>query len=135
MKTGIRCGWWLGVRLVGVLALAFPAVAGAHAIVLESSPVHDARLEAAPDRVVLRFNGRIERELSRATIESVGRAGNSRPIPLTISAGDAAATAPERLVIPLQPLAPGTYVLRYRVLAADGHLTEGALRFTVGASP
>ena len=53
----------------------------------------------------------------------------------SLPAGDAAATAPERLVIPLQPLAPGTYVLRYRVLAADGHLTEGALRFTVGASP
>ncbi|MGH8581980.1 MAG: copper resistance protein CopC [Gammaproteobacteria bacterium] len=26
-------------------------------------------------------------------------------------------------------LAPGTFVLRYRVLAADGHITEGVLRF------
>jgi len=45
---------------------------------------------------------------------------------------DADAT-PDRLTIPLKPLDPGVYVLRYRVLAVDGHITEGVLRFTVGA--
>jgi methionine-rich copper-binding protein CopC len=34
-------------------------------------------------------------------------------------------------VIPIRSLAPGEYTLRYRVLAVDGHITEGALRFTV----
>ena len=37
--------------------------------------------------------------------------------------------------MPLSPLPPGVYVVRYRVLAADGHVTEGALRFTVKAAP
>jgi len=40
-----------------------------------------------------------------------------------------------RLVVPLTPLAPGIYIVRYRVLAADGHVTEGALRFTIQAAP
>lgn len=37
----------------------------------------------------------------------------------------------DRIVLPLGSLRPGAYVVRYKVLAADGHITEGALRFTV----
>lgn len=104
-----------------------PAPAAAHAIVLESSPKHDAVLPEAPSRLVLRFNSRIEAALSRVTIEpSAGR-----PVALPVAAE--AASAADRLVVPLQPLAPGIYIVRYRVLAADGHVTEGALRFTVKA--
>jgi methionine-rich copper-binding protein CopC len=86
-----------------------------HAIVLESSPIHDAVLERAPGQVTLRFNSKIEKRFTR----------------ITLAAGDGA-SPPDRIIIPLSPLAPGVYVLRYRVLAVDGHITEGALRFTVG---
>ena len=119
----------LGVALA---VLPAPRPAAAHAIVLESSPAHDAQLPAPPDRVVLRFNSKIEHALSRATIEPVG----GRPVALTAAgAASDAPPSPDRLVIPLRPLGPGTYVVRYRVLAADGHLTEGVLRFTVRANP
>lgn len=116
----------------GLALLPAPVPASGHAIVLESSPARDAQLAAPPDRLVLRFNSKIEHTLSRATIEPVG----GRPVALT-AAGPSANTrpAPDRLVIPLRPLGPGTYVVRYRVLAADGHLTEGALRFTVRGNP
>jgi methionine-rich copper-binding protein CopC len=102
--------------------------AAAHAIVLDSSPTHEAALAEPPARIVLRFNSRIEAALSRVTIES----GTGRPValPAARDAGEA-----NRLVVPLRPLAPGTYVVRYRVLAADGHVTEGALRFTVKVAP
>jgi methionine-rich copper-binding protein CopC len=106
-----------------------PEPARAHAIVLEASPAHDAVLAAPPTRIVLRFNSKIEHALSRVTIE----AATGRPVPLPVARaaeGDAA-----RLVVALSPLAPGTYIVRYRVLAADGHVTEGALRFTVQAPP
>ena len=116
--------------LIGSSAvLAGPAPAPAHAIVLESSPARDAQLAAAPDRVVLRFNSKIEHGLSRATIEPAG----GRPVALAPPSAAGERPAPDRLVIPLRPLSPGTYVVRYRVLAADGHLTEGALRFTIRA--
>jgi methionine-rich copper-binding protein CopC len=39
--------------------------------------------------------------------------------------------APNRLIIELPASAPGAYALRYRVLAADGHYTDNALRFRV----
>jgi methionine-rich copper-binding protein CopC len=105
------------------------APAAAHAIVLDSSPRHDAALAESPARIVLRFNSRIEAALSRVTIESTG--GRAVALP---TARDAIREA-DRLVVPLGPLGPGTYVVRYRVLAADGHVTEGALRFTIKAAP
>jgi methionine-rich copper-binding protein CopC len=108
-----------------VLLPASPAAP--HAIVLESSPVHDAVLERAPEQVTLRFNSKIEKRFTRITLA----AGDRPPRAIVVPAGDDAA-APDRVVIPLSPLTPGIYVLRYRVLAVDGHITEGALRFTVG---
>jgi methionine-rich copper-binding protein CopC len=115
--------------LMACLTLAAPRAAAPHAIVLESSPIHDAVLPRAPEQVTLRFNSRIEKRFTRVTLALADRA----PVAVAVPAGDAEAT-PDRLTIPLQPLGPGVYVLRYRVLAVDGHITEGALRFTVGAA-
>lgn len=102
--------------------------ARAHAIVLEASPAHDSVLAAPPARLVLRFNSKIEHALSRVTIETaIGR-------PVVLRVARATEQDAARLVVPLSPLAPGTYIVRYRVLAADGHVTEGALRFTIRAA-
>jgi methionine-rich copper-binding protein CopC len=102
--------------------------ARAHAIVLEASPAHDSVLAAPPTRLVLRFNSKIEHALSRVTIETA----IGRPVALPVARATEQDAA--RLVVPLSPLAPGTYIVRYRVLAADGHVTEGALRFTIRAA-
>ena len=111
-----------------LLSLVSPSRVAAHAIVLESSPVHDAVLARAPQQVTLRFNSRIEKRFTRVTLAHADRA----PIPVAAVEDDAHAT-PDRVTIPLGPLGPGVYVLRYRVLAVDGHITEGVLRFTVAA--
>ena len=113
--------------LTACFTLATPRVAASHAIVLESSPIHEAVLPHAPSQVILRFNSRIEKRFTRVTLALADQA----PVAVALPTADAAAT-PDRLTIPLQPLGPGVYVLRYRVLAVDGHITEGALRFTVG---
>ncbi|HKW92379.1 MAG TPA: copper resistance CopC family protein [Methylomirabilota bacterium] len=110
------------------LAPVSPRAAAAHAIVLASSPTHDAVLAHAPGQVTLRFNSKIEKRFTRVTLA----AGDQAPAPVALPAGEDAGP-PDRLVIPLRPLRPGVYVLRYRVLAVDGHITEGALRFTVSA--
>lgn len=114
--------------LMACLTLAAPRAASPHAIVLESSPTHDAVLPRAPQQVTLRFNSRIEKRFTRVTLALADRA----PVTVALPPADAGAT-PDQLTIPLTPLGPGVYVLRYRVLAVDGHLTEGVLRFTVGA--
>ena len=113
--------WLLGIVLAGLT----PSAASAHAIVLESSPAPGAVLAQAPAQITLRFNSKLERRFARLTLAT----GNQPPAPVT-PAGEDPATA-DRLVIPVHSLAPGDYVLRYRVLAVDGHITEGALRFTV----
>ncbi len=114
--------------LWAALSLAPPPPASAHAIVLESSPTHDAVLARAPEQVTLRFNSKIEKRFTRLTLA----VGDQAPAPVKLPDGGDA-EPPDRLVIPLHPLGPGVYVLRYRVLAVDGHITEGALRFTVNA--
>ena len=73
------------------------------------------------------FPSRIEHRLTRLTLTDAQ--GRTIPLPPLAPAG----ATPDRLVVPLPRLAPGTYLLRYRVLAVDGHLTEGLLRFTVKA--
>jgi methionine-rich copper-binding protein CopC len=124
-RAAVRAAVAVLTLLLALAAAPTPALA--HAIVLESSPTHDAVLPEAPTRLVLRFNSRIEAALSRVTIEpSAGR-------PVALRVATEAASAADRLVVPLQPLTPGVYIVRYRVLAADGHVTEGALRFTVKA--
>jgi methionine-rich copper-binding protein CopC len=112
---------------IALVVLATPAPGSAHAIVVEASPVHDSTLERAPDRVTLRFNSKIEKRFTRLTLS----VGDGRPVPVALLTHDDP-SGPDRLVIPLRPLRPGIYVLRYRVLAVDGHITEGALRFTIG---
>ena len=114
--------------LVAFVLLGLPRPGSAHAIVLESSPAHGAALTDAPKQVTLRFNSRIERRFTRVTLTLADRV----PETVALPDGDVDTTA-DRLTIPLRPLGPGVYVLRYRVLAVDGHITEGALRFTVGA--
>jgi len=101
----------------------------AHAIVVDSNPREGAVLKRAPDRIQLRFNVKIEKALTRVTLTK----GNKQAIALPQA--DFNQGAPERLEVPLPPLEPGNYMLRYSVLAADGHATQGVLRFSIKNSP
>ena len=126
----IRSTWpaLTAALLLGLAGALWPAgPAAAHAIVLESSPVHDAVLARSPEQVTLRFNSKLEKRFTRITLTA-----GDRPLAPVALPEEGAASPPDRVIIPLAPLAPGLYVLRYRVLAVDGHITEGALRFTVG---
>lgn len=111
------------VAALFVAAGLAPASLWGHAVVLESSVPHDARLSHTPEVITVRLNGKIEHALTRVTIE---RLNGASATPL-----ESAATGPDRIAIRLPPLPEGSYVIRYRVLAADGHVTEGALRFHV----
>jgi methionine-rich copper-binding protein CopC len=118
-----------GALLLG-LAVCAPA-AGAHAILVESSPTEGESCRAAPKEAVLRFNARIERKVARVTLlDGDGQRVALPPIP---AGGKDAAS--DRLTVPLPALKPGSYRLEYRVLAADGHATPGLLRFSVAPPP
>jgi methionine-rich copper-binding protein CopC len=113
----------VGVAIAFALSLA-PNVAFGHAILREASvgPGRSVRAET-PTSVTLRFNSGIETRLSKVTL--VAADGNERV--LDVRPGD----APGQVTVELPPLAAGSYGLRYRVLAADGHMTDSLLRFSV----
>jgi copper resistance protein C len=111
--------------LCAALLACNPVAAAAHAIILESEPAAGAKLVEPPARIYLRFNSKLEKSLSHVTLT----AADGRPVSLPVAA--AGGEMPDRIVLPLGKLRAGAYVVRYKVLATDGHITEGALRFTV----
>ncbi len=104
-----------------LLIAALPAQASAHAILVESLPAIGGSLSGPVD-AKLRFNSRIDRALSILTLI---RADGSTA-PLTIQDNTPPEIVGTRLNLP-----PGTYTLRWQVLAADGHITRGDIPFTV----
>lgn len=117
-------GAWAAVAAAVALATA-PGQAAAHALVLESEPAQDAKLPEPPPHVFLRFNSKLEKGLSHVTLSA--DKGKPVALPIPVSGQDRA----DRITLPLAPLSPGAYVVRYKVLAVDGHITEGILRFSV----
>jgi len=128
----MRTGRIASLVVLGVLALALfrgPGHAQGHGIVIDSTPRHEETV-AAPKKLVLRFNSRLEKRLCSVTL--VG----PRQENVLLVRQDADAP-PDTLIYPLPPdLKPGTYRAKWKVLAADGHVTEGAIAFTVeGTAP
>lgn len=103
--------------------LAAPERSGAHSILIESVPPHGAALEAAPQTLFLRFNAKIEPSMTRVSL--VDRQNKKTPLEMS---GDSTV---DRIVVRVPALAPGVYSVVYKVLATDGHVTEGSFRFTV----
>jgi methionine-rich copper-binding protein CopC len=112
--------------VLAVLSTGAPPPVRAHALVVESFPRAHAVVVVSPPRIVLRFNSRIEKAFSSVALTGPG----GRPVPLPVAAPD---PAPNLLTLPLPPLEPGGYVVRWKVLSADGHVTVGAFRFTVAS--
>ena len=51
----------------------------------------------------------------------------------TVSVGKVRQPVPNTLAIDLKTLPPGAYVIQWRVLSVDTHVTDGVLKFTVGS--
>jgi methionine-rich copper-binding protein CopC len=110
------------IGLVAFLA-GLPAVAMAHAVLIASVPAIGATVRPGPTAIDLRYNSRIDARRSQLTLSGSGGA----PAVLPITPGPH-----EDVLTTSVTLAPGAYVLRWQVLAVDGHITRGDVPFTVG---
>ena len=111
--------------VVGV-ALALPAAALAHAVLLRTTPVASKIQNEAPTQITLTYSEPIE---SRFAIVSVTDAGGN----LVTAAPPSSATGdPATLVVPLKHIPEGWYLVYWRVISADGHPVRGAWTFAVG---
>ena len=113
----------LGVVAAG-LVLAVTGIAAAHSLLLESTPAAGATLTAAPPQLMLRFNNRIEKPLSRVRLLD-GKGGAQ---PLALAADGAFA---DRLTAPLPTLPPGRWRIEWQVLSTDGHVVTGRFDFQI----
>jgi copper transport protein len=118
-----------GVLVVAVatagLALA-PAPADAHAELVSTEPASGEQLDAAPERVVLRFTESVD--VSDDAVEVLTADGDR------IDIGDPGHPDGERssVAVDLPGLDDGTYVVSWRVLSSDSHPVSGAFTFGVG---
>lgn len=113
--------------------LAAPVLpARAHALVVSSEPAAGARLPAAPARVLVRFNSRIDAARSRLSlVPATWGAAATQALPLEL----APVSDPTLLEASCPPLEPGPWRLRWQVLAVDGHITRGDIAFEIAAGP
>ena len=94
-----------------------------HAILKTSSPVSGASVSGPDMAVKLTFNVRVDAARSKLQL--------LLPDTSTVDLPIVGSPAPDTLISKLMGLKPGVYVIRWQVLAPDGHITRGEIPFNV----
>ena len=105
-----------------LLVLCISTGAFAHAALVSSEPRDGSVLAQAPTKVELRFNEAV----TPAVIRLIDAEGRARDDAAVYAANETVSiTLPDRLP-------PGTQVISYRVISADGHPVSGSMVFSIG---
>lgn len=116
-----------GVLAALVSALAWPAVAGAHATIVRTTPADRAVVGKQPRQVTIHWSEPVD--LGPDSVRLLNATGGEIDTDEARHIGRDRATA----VVPLPPgLQEGTYVVAWRVTSADSHPVSGAFSFSVG---
>jgi methionine-rich copper-binding protein CopC len=104
-------------------AITFAAApAFAHAFLQSASPKVGATLKAPPREVSITFSEAVEPAFSKIVVSGPPGFGGAGP------AGPAGGA--RTLAAPLHgPLPAGGYLVRWRVVSTDSHITQGTFRF------
>jgi methionine-rich copper-binding protein CopC len=126
MKGLVHSSRWggglVGAALLAAVMAVSPALA--HSFLVEATPSSKDHVAAAPKTIKLRFGGGVEPKYSKLTVEGAdGKVLGEGSIGVP--------DKPRELSMDTPDLAPGKYVVRYRVLSVDGHVVEGNYEFTV----
>ncbi|MEY3288619.1 MAG: hypothetical protein RLZZ419_861 [Pseudomonadota bacterium] len=113
---------WIQLILL-LLSVGQITLVNAHAVVtdysLKLTPIHANQR----DKVELTFNSKIELSLSQIFLV---RKGDKHEL-LQAENG----SKQGQIIIHIPPLASGDYAIKFKVFAADGHLTEDVIHFSV----
>jgi methionine-rich copper-binding protein CopC len=116
--------FWLRAFALCV-SLTFPSTVLPHAALIKSIPARRAQIFNAPKKIQLWFNERLEARFSSLeVIDSKGK---------RVDRGNVAVGTDDskRLFVGVNPLPPGQYKVRFRVLSVDGHVVEDEFPFTI----
>ena len=110
--------------VAGLVALALPGAAFAHASLKTESPTFKQELARSPRLVVLQFDQSVvalPKAIQVFTPSGRNIAGPPRAIP-----------AQREIVVSLPRLPKGPYTVRWQALSSDGHIVSGVYTFGVG---
>jgi len=110
-------------HLVLAIGLVFAVPAQAHSELASSIPASGSTV-TEPKTITLRFT----RELRLVTLKLIGGKSDEA------LAVDRSAPAGKLFSVPLPAIAPGSYEVKWRAAATDGHFMRGSFSFTVAAS-
>ena len=123
-NTRVFTPWSVAAIVVAYgIALFVPRVALAHAVLVSSQPGVNSTVSGPEVAVLLKYNSRIDMKHSTLTLLTPDGSVQkviieSEPEPGVLSAK-------------LTGLVKGAYVLRWQVLATDGHITRDKIPFQV----
>ena len=103
--------------------LATTLVVQGHAILISSEPAKGQVVKGPEIKVSLRFNSRVDAKRSRLTLVAPGGKEASLAIDKRSAVGSLSSNA--------TGLSVGAYVLRWQVLAGDGHVSRGEVAFRI----
>ena len=119
------------VRMAGLLAPVVALLLGGsllegHAVLKDSSPAANGTVEGPDVPIRLHYNVRVDAALSKLELLN--------PDQSTTSLALGKQPAADTLTSEAKGLKPGSYKIRWQVLAPDGHITRGEVPFTVTGS-
>jgi copper transport protein len=117
------------VTLAAAAALALPAAAWGHAVLVRTTPNPSSVVNRAPPVVLLTYSEAVE---PRFAVVSVTNAAGHQQIAGSPRRSAADSTT---LAVPLHRLSQGWYLVYWRVVSVDGHPVRGAFTFAVGPNP
>ena len=113
----------MGCLLIFGVITVYAVVAFAHCFPDRSTPAAASVLDAAPSQVAMHFDHPFDP--ASTSIRVLNEKGD-------VVSGPGAASSDDRTMsVPLKPLSPGQYFVKWRALSKDGDHTMGAYSFTV----
>lgn len=109
--------------LIVLVVAGATQVSWAHAILRESTPALKSTVQGPDVDITMRFNVRIDGSRSRVLL--VAPDGSTSTLTL------ASQSKPDILQTRATGLKPGAYKVQWKVLASDGHMSNGEIPFTV----
>jgi copper transport protein len=107
--------------LIGVIALAFPAAASAHATLRFTTPAFGTELQRGPTQIGLHFDQHVK--VLPNSIKVLNGVGRQFALPTR--------TDGRTVVAGVRPLKLGAYTVRWRAISADSHVVSGVWTFGV----
>jgi copper resistance protein C len=122
-NTRMFTPWVVAIVVACGIALSAPRVALAHAKLVSSQPEVNGKVSGPEVAVLLKFNSRVDMKHSTLTLLTP----DGRVLKVVIESEP----EPGVLSAKLTGLVKGAYVLRWQVLATDGHITRDKVPFQV----